>query len=151
MNLTSILSDLVSELGALSGLPGLALDGSGHASILFNGTTNVHMQARAEDILLYGVLGALASDQVATLLLRANFLWQHTAGATFSLSDSGHIVLCLKMGADALTFESFQQRLVAFAQSLQQWHDQLAAHAAETPSGDESHADGDIPHFAIPI
>lgn len=151
MNPASILSAIVSELGDLTGLPGLALDSSGHAAILFNGTTNVNMQTRAEDILLYGVLGALASDQVATLLLRANFLWQHTAGATFSLSESGHIVLCLKVGAEALTFEAFQQRLVAFAQSFQQWHDQLAAHASETPAGGESHADGDIPHFAIPI
>ena len=153
MNPTTVLSEFVSQLGANSGLPGLGLDDSGHAAIRFDGAVNIHMQARATDVVLYAVLGTLTSEKTAALFLRANFLWQHTGGATFSLAPSGHVVLCIKVEVEGLNFEGFQARLVAFAQSCEEWTAQLEAQASDSAEAVTMAADADvdIPHFAIPI
>lgn len=85
---------VVAEFGALLGMPGLRLDEQRHCSLLFD---RRHRLAIACDsasgrLVLHCAVGPLppgAGADTLSTLLRANYLWRGTQGATLSLDPDG--------------------------------------------------------------
>ena len=158
MDYTGILRDFVSQLGRVSGLPGLGLNESGHAAVSFNRAVTIHFQARSEDILFYAGLGDLPEDaqlEAACHLLQANFLWKETNGATLSLTLEGEIVLSQILVPDGeIDFPAFQERFAAFARTAAHWRERVLSlsepRASEEPA-DPAEGDGTMPSFAMRI
>lgn len=89
MAVTAALANLVAELGAAVGLPGLALDRDGRCALAFDGTLTVDLRHRAEedDILVFADLGApAAGTDTYRELLRGNHFWSGTLGGTLCLT-----------------------------------------------------------------
>src|SRR6478735_1182980 len=84
------LQKLVGEFGAEIGLPNLTIDGEGFCSLTFDGkvTVNLQLSESKDQIVLFAELGVVPTEDRAETyeaLLKANFFWQATHGATLSL------------------------------------------------------------------
>lgn len=154
MNPADILSNLVGQLGRHSGLPGLGLDENSHAAITFNQAVTIHFQARDADILLYASLGGLPEDNPQAAmrrLLRANFLWRDTGGATLSLTPGGETVLAQALPPGDLDFSAFQERFTAFARTAARWKESWQQASSENAAPETAASGEELPSFAIPI
>jgi hypothetical protein len=160
MTATELLDNLVNQLGWIAGLPGLQLDEDGHASLVFNQAVTIHLQARdtENDILLYAAPAALPEENgyaVALKLLRANFLWRDTGGATLSLAGDDEVMLTQKLSIENLDLTAFQERFTTFARTALKWKEQVESPAGEPIAGGAPPLDikleEELPAFATRI
>jgi hypothetical protein len=124
---------LLARLGRELGVAGLAFDaGTGTCALVFERRITVHVAAERGDeaMLLFSTLGGLDPRQqpelVATVL-RGNYLWRGTAGATLSM-DPVHDVALLaqRLPVDGLTAATLEQRLGNFVEAALAWMQRLA-------------------------
>jgi hypothetical protein len=138
MTPTELLDSLLSQLGQICGLPLLSVDDDAHASLVFNQSVTIHFQARPHDILLYSCPGSLPEQNSLAImrrLLRANFLWGDTGGATFSLTPDWDVMLAQTLSVYHLDLTAFQEHFTAFARVSAKWRELIES------AGDEAGAD----------
>ena len=118
---------LLDELGRRLGIEGLAFDERGQCTLLFDRQLKVTLaiDPQLRDILLFAVLGDVVSVDRPCLLqamLRGNYLWRVTGGATLSLSpDEDKAVLLLRVTGAELTPEALEKCLGRFVDSAMAW------------------------------
>lgn len=132
---------LIGELGQRMGLSGLALNAGGTCAVSFDGRSLVNIQYRpdTEALWLFADLGApAAGEAIYGDLLRGNFFWRTTFGATLSLSgdDPAHVVLALPVVWRGLDGARLAQTLEVFLNTLEDWAELIAQpiDAAVAPS-----------------
>lgn len=145
---------ILSELGALIGLPRLALGADGDPCHLsFDGKTvvSISLDPSNGDLMLATPVGfaAVSDTQVLVRLLDANFAGRGTRGATLARdAETGGIVLSLRLPVAGLRIATLERRLVDFVATAEAW----TAHIA-FPDADRSAAPGEfgMPEGAIRI
>lgn len=137
MNIEPALAALVSELGGRIGLPSLALDETGACALAFDGRAQVNFQYRPEReaLWLFADLGApAAGPDVYEALLRGNYFWKSTLGATLSLSgdEPAHVILTLPVAWRGMDGRRLATVLETFVNTMEDWG-QVIADAGEAP------------------
>lgn len=131
MNIEPALAALVAELGGQIGLPSLALDASGACALAFDGKPQVNFQYRPErDALwLFADLGAPAAGaDIYEVLLRGNYFWRSTLGATLSLSgdEPAHVILTLPVAWRGMDGRRLTTVLETFVNTMEDWGEVIA-------------------------
>lgn len=145
---------ILNELGAIIGLPRLALgEGGDPCHLSFDGkiVVSISLDPTSDDLVLATPVGfATGSDtQVLVRLLDANFAGRGTRGATLARdAETGGIVLSLRLPVAGLRIATLERRLVDFVATAEGW----TAHIA-FPDADRSAVPGDfvMPEGAIRI
>jgi len=117
---------LVSELGALLGVPDLALDEKGICSLgLDEVVVNMEFKADADMLMFYSVVATLPEvgrEQMLSTALGANLLWGETRGDTLALAEqSGAILLQRQMPLEGLDVQGLAASLESFTNQCEGW------------------------------
>lgn len=93
--------ELIAGVGAALGIPDLALDGNGCFALVVDGQRMLTVALDGADNRLLlscgaGRLPAGCSTEVLRSLLRANFLWRGSAGATLALAPDGETLTLVR-------------------------------------------------------
>lgn len=150
--MASELDAILGELGAIIGLPKLALDESGACHLSFDGKTvvSISLDPSAGDLVMATPVGFAAGTDTAVLvrLLDANFAGRGTRGATLARdAGTGGIVLSVRLPVTGLRIATLERRLVDFVATAEAWTAQLAL-----PDSDRSTVTGEfMPEGAIRI
>jgi hypothetical protein len=128
---------LLERLGTELGMEGLSFDAAtGTCALVFEQRLTVHLAADRGDeaLLLFSTLGGLDPRQqpeLAVTVLRGNYLWQATAGATLSLDPEHDVaLLALRLPVEGLAAAAVEQRLSAFVEAAFAWMRRLAVPGA---------------------
>ena len=134
MSLREACAELVEALGRRLGIAGLAFDGTtGTCALAFDGRVTVHLAVdeRAEGLVMFAVLGEFSPaqrPQLGAALLRGNYMWRVTDGATLSLDpEQDAALLALALPAAGLGGERLESRLTAFVNVAFAWVARLQA------------------------
>ena len=130
---------LISELGALLGVPDLALDESLVCCLgLDDLVVNLEVNEKDATLLLYSVVASLPDTGREPLLmtaLSANLLWGETAGDTLALAESSAAILLQRqMRLESLDIQSLAAGLEHFANQCEHWIATLGEPTAAAPS-----------------
>ena len=133
---------LLSALGERLGLPGLAFDeASRTCALAFDRRVTVHLalDERAGELVMFAVLGELAPARrqaACEAMLRGNYLWRATAGATLSLDpEQDAALLACAAPLAALDAGSLEGTLTRFVDVAFGWADRLRGRDLSPPSG----------------
>ena len=117
--------ELLTALGERLGLPGLSFDEESRTCALaFDRRVTVHLalDERVGELVMFAVLGELAPEgrqADCEAMLRGNYLWRVTAGATLSLDPEQDAALLARAsplpGLDAAALEETLTRFVGVA------------------------------------
>ena len=141
---------LVAELGTRLGIPGLALDERGSATLAIDDgaviVTLGHNPGAGTIDLMVCLDEVEPSGAQLGRLLAANFGWTATEGAAFALEPaSGALVLQRRCSADELGRRGLPNILEGFVATAEAWAERLAA--APAAGGDDDAADGEADAF----
>lgn len=130
---------LISELGALLGVPDLALDESLICTLgLDDVALSLEVNEKEGTLMLYSVVALLPdADRESFLIaaLSANLFWAETAGATLALAaQSSAILLQRQMLLQSLDVQQLAACLEQFANQCEQWTAKLGGSAADDSS-----------------
>jgi hypothetical protein len=120
------LDDLLGQLGRDAGLGDFALDSQGQARLIFDGRIAVDLEWDAANAVLhvYSTLDdaqALVTSADREILLKANFLTERTAGATFGIDPRmGDVVLSWQWHPEGGNYALFRDRLSRFIDTIEQ-------------------------------
>ena len=122
---------LISELGQRMGLSGLALNAGGTCALSFDGRSQVNIQYRpdADALWLYADLGVpVAGEAIYGELLRGNYFWRTTFGATLSLSgdDPARVVLAQPIAWHGIDGTRLAEILDLFLKTQEDWAELIA-------------------------
>lgn len=132
---------LLDALGQRLGIAGLAFDERGLCTLSFDRRLSVNLvvDARLNGVVLMAVLGEfapLARPELMLAMLRGNFLWRSTQGATLTLDperDAALLVQCLALEQMPSAQDAgywIETQLNTFVNTGLSWMDRLA----EAPS-----------------
>jgi len=132
---------LVGAIGDGLGIPDLALDGNGCFALVVDGRRMLSVALDGSEKRLVascavGRLPAGCSADMLRNLLRANFLWRGSAGATLALAPDGESLTLLR----AIPLDGTQAREVlsvldALLDAAERWAKAVQGGAAVTTSG----------------
>lgn len=127
---------LLRALGERLGLPGLAFDeASRTCALAFDRrlTVRLALDEPAGALVMFAVLGeppAAARAALCEAMLRGNYLWRATAGATLSLDpEDGSALLARASPLAGLDAAALEAALTAFVNVAFAWADRLRAAA----------------------
>jgi hypothetical protein len=134
------------------GIEGLEPDDEGSVRLDIDGmTVEVLHDAAAGRIMLCAEIGEPppeGSDRFAAVLLRANFLFQGTDGATMAQNpETKNYALILPLELAALDVSGFSERLGKFVDGIERWRQMLADFRDADDAAEEEGASG-IPPLA---
>lgn len=121
----------LAEVGSRIGLDGMRLEEDGSAVLMLDEiVVNLELDEAGDRLLMYASLGRPAGGREALYeaLLRGNFLWGATGGATLSL-DPGEGDVMLQQAATASTLDgaALEALLEDFANAAESWAGRVAA------------------------
>jgi Tir chaperone protein (CesT) family len=126
----------LAELGGRIGLEGMRLEEDGSAVLMLDEVVvNMELDDAADRLLLYAGLGRPTGgwERLYEALLRGNFLWAATRGATLSLEPAGgEVMLQQAVAASGLDGAALESLLEGFADAAESWAGRVAA------AGDEA-------------
>ncbi len=133
-----ILAALLDELGGKMRIDGVALDGSGACTLLFDDAYEVTFQQNAEDraILFSSDVGAFDQHDSAGAmrLLSASLLGAETGGGALAVDrEHDRVILWKRFADDFPDLPAFEEALNAFLPQVIAWKERLAASAREEP------------------
>ena len=127
-------AQLVAALGRRLGIAGLGFDEkAGTCALAFDGRVTVHLAVdeRSGGLVMFAVLGELAPTQrpeLGSTLLRGNYMWRVTEGATLSLDpEQDAVLLALALPVAGLDDERIEARLAGFVNVAFAWAARLRA------------------------
>lgn len=135
------------EFGAAIGIADLAFDEDGAAALSFDGLPAVQFQYRPDrdTLWLFADLGEpAAGPAIYEVLLKGNFFWTSTRGATLGLSDEepGHVVLAQAVPWAGLDGPALSRAVETFVDTIRDWREIVGGTAAPAdaagpkPAGD---------------
>ena len=134
MNMHEACAELLAALGRRLGIAGLGFDEkAGTCALAFDGRVTVHLAVdeRAMGLVMFAVLGEFSPAQrpdLGAALLRGNYMWRVTEGATLSLDPEQDVaLLALGLPAAGLTDELLEARLSGFVNVAFAWAARLRA------------------------
>ncbi|MBT9292936.1 type III secretion system chaperone [Prosthecodimorpha staleyi] len=156
MTIDPALSNLITELGARMGLPNLALDADLTCALGFDRRSVVNIQYRPDRDALwfFADLGVPAAGEAAYEdLLRGNFFWRSTLGATLSLSGDQppHVILALSVAWRGLDGARLAKQLESFVNTTEDWSEVIADPGEGRTAASESLASSTEPMTFIRI
>ncbi|CAK0770744.1 putative Type III secretion system chaperone [Gammaproteobacteria bacterium] len=116
-------NQVVQQLGKILGMD-IALDASGTGVFVVDGKTllSLGFDALMERLVLMSVLDDVdAGDTEMRAMLRANFLWRGTGGATFAMPAEGDAVALLYPLPADVTAIQLQDILTDFLEMIESW------------------------------
>lgn len=122
---------LIRELGAAAGVPDLDLSDD-YAAFANEDDFVLNMDyVEDEDVLVFSsAVGFVPEGNRLALyqeMLKANFLWHETAGATLSLDPNGELAMLIaSVGVAELTLEQFQNTVSHFTGLSMAWAVRIA-------------------------
>lgn len=120
---------LISDFGKSIGIEGLAFDEFGCCMLVFDDDiiVNIAHEKANQRILFFAYIGSVdAAVTPYKTLLKANFYWRGTGGATLSLDqDDGAICLTKPFGVNALSPPDLTTELEKFISNIEKWRDWL--------------------------
>lgn len=143
--------DVIQTIATAMGVPDLALDEHGCASLRIDEAIDLHFEASSSSHLLhvFCILGSVpARDRESCFerLLRANLFGADTGGATLAIdAEFNEIVLCTDIGNHGWTSELIMSRLGRFIDAAISWRERIvlpsggAADQALAPSSSSDH------------
>jgi hypothetical protein len=129
----SHVDNLLTKLGKDLGMDRLGLDKADHCILQIEDGPHLHMEYfEDEDLLvIVAALEPVPKDKqlaVYTSLLKGNFMWQGTFGATLALHpESGAIAVQHKLVAAAIEPVNFQGLIDGFDGLCRHWRGQIAS------------------------
>jgi len=141
------LKDLIRNFGAEIGIADLALDEDGFCSLTFDGkvTANLQLAQGGDTLVLFADLGP-ASAELYESLLRANFFWQATQGATLSVTgDEPRAVIAVQLSWGVMTATALGERVRRFVDAAEDWADYV--NGGGEFAGAAADADGEMSAF----
>ena len=127
-------AELLAALGRRLGIAELGFDEkAGTCALAFDGRVTVHLAVdeRAVGLVMFAVLGEFSPAQrpdLGAALLRGNYMWRVTEGATLSLDpEQDAALLALALPAAQLTGELLETRLSGFVNVAFAWAARLQA------------------------
>ena len=118
---------LISDFGRSIGIEGLVFDQFGCCMLAFDDDiiVNIAHEKANQRILLFAYVGSVdASADPYKTLLKANFYWRGTGGATLSLDqDDGAICLTKPFRAQELNPTKLTTELENFVSNIEKWRD----------------------------
>ncbi|TPQ48744.1 hypothetical protein C2U72_22150 [Prosthecomicrobium hirschii] len=156
MSIDPTLATLIAELGGRMGLPSLALDGDLSCALRFDRRSVVNIQYRPDRDMLwfFADLGVPAAGPAAYEdLLRGNFFWRSTLGATLSLSGDQppHAIIALPVAWRGLDGARLATQLESFVNTAEDWAEVIADPGDGRSTASESLATGNEPMTFIRI
>lgn len=136
---------LVTELGALIGVPDLAADDTGYIALSFEGVTLfLQHDAEAEEVVAFARIGTVDGDRVEQtygMLLGANLFWQGTRGSTIGVDPvNGATFLMGRHALASLRSDSFAAWLEQIQEMAVYWTARIAAAEDGAVNDDEATA-----------
>ncbi|MEM7529316.1 MAG: type III secretion system chaperone [Pseudomonadota bacterium] len=147
------------EFGAAIELPDLRLDETGYASILTEKETVFTFEHVEEEgaLVIYTSIAAIVPERREMLfeeMLRANFFWRETLGATLAISPDGRFALLMtSLPVANLTVETLTRVYLNIAQLTEAWYARIEEifDGAALPETEEPESDRGGPEpAAIP-
>jgi hypothetical protein len=127
-------------------LQGLALDGNGRASLVFDGTIAVELRAvdatRLELIAPVDEAGPATTAEKLRGLLRANYVGEATGAGRVAIAPDGDVVLCERLDVTGLDEAALERRVLDFVRHVALWRSgtldvgPVEPQAEEIPAGD---------------
>lgn len=121
----------LAEVGSRIGLDGMLLEEDGSAVLMLDEiVVNLELDEAADRLLMYASLGRPAGGREALYkaLLRGNFLWGATGGATLSLDPAeGDVMLQQAATASTLDGTALEGLLEGFANAAESWAGRVSA------------------------
>ncbi|MBC05433.1 type III secretion system chaperone [Thalassospira sp.] len=118
---------LISDFGKSIGIESLAFDEFGCCMLAFDDDIiiNIAQEKANQRILFFAYVGSVvAAVTPYRTLLKANFYWRATGGATLSLDqDDGAICLTKPFGEEDLTPQELTAELEKFISTVEKWRD----------------------------
>ena len=134
MSVQEACAQLLAALGRRLGIAGLCFDEkTGTCALAFDGRVTVHLAVdeSAGGLVMFSVLGEFSPAQrpdLGAALLRGNYMWRVTEGATLSLDpEQDAALLALALPAVELTDERLEARLAGFVNVAFAWEARLRA------------------------
>lgn len=125
--------NLIIKLGEQIALEGLKADEEGYCCLAFDEKIIVHIQYNYPNdaIMFFCQIGQLNEESQKRLrkkILRADFLWQGTAGTTIGVdNETGEVMMAYQVGMESLNMEGFQEALKGFVETAEKWMRALEA------------------------
>lgn len=137
--------ELLDAFGKLAGMDSLELDETGRVGLAVDEAFTIEIEHDAVDgVLLFSVdlasLGADPEPAHLLTLLRGNFCFDRTAGATLALTGPENlVVLQQQLRLDSLDVSSLAQAVEAIAAAVEEWTPLIArmADSADEPLASE--------------
>ena len=118
---------LISDFGRSIGIEGLVFDEFGCCMLAFDDDiiVNIAHEKANKRILFFAYIGSVdGSAAPYRTLLKANFYWRGTGGATLSIDqDDGAICLTKPFGAQELSPTKLTTELENFISNIEKWRD----------------------------
>ena len=140
---------LIAELGEAMEVPDLALDEDGFVCLYGEDgvVLNIDHYEDQDCLVMYTTVGEIPEEHRLALydeMLKANFMWQDTLGATLCVSPTGeHALLMISITTGDLDLPQFLNVYNTIGRLTWAWSDRIraitgedAATAAEAPAGD---------------
>lgn len=139
---------LLAALGARLGLPGLRADAAGTCVLTIDGALDLRLVLApgGATLVLFAVLGTLTGTMSGTMtgtvdtprlaadMLRANYLWRGTDGATLSLDpEDDAVLLARRLPLAALDAPGLEDHLERFVRIATTWRARLSPPSGRCP------------------
>lgn len=122
-----MIDELITQIGAVIGLPALKLDERGLACVRIQDAPDLNLEydEAAQCLHLYSVVGTLSQDSppaVLTSLLIANAFGARTGGAAIGIDDlNGDLVLSTRIETSQMPPNTLLSLLERFVHNAEQW------------------------------
>ena len=129
----STFPDLMNALGEAAEISDLTIEDDRYAclSVDDNFALHIRFEEGSNEVFVFSSLGEITAEsetEICRLLLEANYLWQHTGGATLSVYwPEREAVLAHSQSMDLLDPARFCEWINRFLDNATTWRDQLAA------------------------
>lgn len=130
MNKQNFLS-ILHNVGQRIHLEDLELDEDNFCSIGFDDDliVTISYEERSNMLLIFGQLGKISpelEEDIYPKLLKANYFWQGTSGATLGVDDQTHeVILSYRLNVPNLTSDQLYQLLEEFVNLVDLWKKNL--------------------------
>ena len=140
-----IMENLLSEFGALIGIPDLQPDEQHRCNMMFDDVAvSFELAAGDENLYIFSLLGTVPRDDAEAAyatLLRANYAFEGTGGSTLSVDpNTGGVVLIRSERLDTLRLPTFELVVQDFVNVAEEWMNRISAGdlkgRADTPAED---------------
>lgn len=131
---------LLAEFGSQIGVADLAFNEEGACALSFDELPPVNMQYKSalQEIWLYADLGVPAGGPaIYETLLRGNYFWDSTLGATISLSgdDTPHVILARPVAWRGLDGPRMALVVETFVNTIRDWQELMMETADDDEEG----------------